>query len=131
VRIITPPGGDGPLAATGDGPAPEQGEAMLGGAAVAGLAGMGLALGGAGGASSGVGYPAAAVGAGVVAGALLSEAFGEIQDLSLPDPAKHLYHQRLRDGATVLAVRTSAEHHDAVIEALARHNAGDVHTAGA
>lgn len=126
IRIINPPADTGgePEAAPDD---------LEDGAAMVGIAGLGLAAGAAAGASfagyGGMGYPAgpaAAVGAGVAAGALFSEGFGQVRGLGLGTEDTQLYHQRLSEGATVVAVDTNGELAEEVAAVMRRYHAADL-----
>lgn len=130
IRVITPP------AEAGE-PEPEPLDEFDDGAVLAGVAGLGIAMGAAGGASlagyGGMGYPAgavAAVGAGVAAGALLSDAFGDLRGLGLDADSAALYRQRLREGSMILAITPNGTDREEIASVLNRHNGADVRGGG-
>ena len=75
---------------------------------------------------SSAGNPGTGAVAGVAAGALLSEVYGELHDLALPPADAQLYRQRLSEGDSIVAVDTDAAHAAQVVEELRRHHAADI-----
>jgi hypothetical protein len=133
IRVITPPPPEGaaaeaPGGSMDDVPGEESaaGAALIAGAAVAGMAGLGFAASGSPGAAGAMGYPAGGVLAGAAAGALLSEAFGQLADLNLTPGDAELYRRRLREGATIVVVDTRAAPADAIAAVLRNHHAVDL-----